>query len=44
MGNLLDLRFLIDEDVPRSTTRVLRDAGFDVLNVDEAGLQGKSDN
>ena len=44
MGNLLDLCFLIDEDVPRSTTRVLRDAGFDVLNVDEAGLQGKSDN
>jgi len=32
MGNLLDLRFLVDEDVPRSTTRVLRDAGFDVFN------------
>jgi len=44
MGNLLDLCFLIDEDVPRSTTRVLRDAGFDVVNVHEAGLQGESDN
>ncbi len=33
MGDLVDLRFLIDEGVPCSTTRVLRDAGFDVLNV-----------
>jgi len=44
MGDSIALRFLIDEDVPRSTTRVLRDAGFDVMNVHEAGLQGKSDN
>jgi predicted nuclease of predicted toxin-antitoxin system len=43
MGDSMTLRFLIDEDVPRSTTRVLRDAGFDVINVHEAGLQGKSD-
>ncbi len=43
MGDLVNLRFLIDEDVPRSTTRILRDAGFDVMNVHEAGLQGKSD-
>jgi predicted nuclease of predicted toxin-antitoxin system len=43
MGDSVTLCFLIDEDVPRSTTRVLRDAGFDVLNVHEAGLQGKSD-
>ena len=43
MGDSVILRFLIDEDVPRSTTRVLRDAGFDVMNVHEAGLQGKSD-
>jgi predicted nuclease of predicted toxin-antitoxin system len=43
MGDSVTLRFLIDEDVPRSTTRVLRDAGFDVTNVHEAGLQGKSD-
>ncbi len=40
MGNVVGLRFLIDEDVPRSTTRVLRDVGFDVVNVHEAGLQG----
>ena len=32
MGNSINLRFLIDEDVPRSTTRVLRDSGFDVVN------------
>jgi hypothetical protein len=43
MGDSVTLRFLIDEDVPRSTTHVLRDAGFDVKNVHEAGLQGKSD-
>ena len=43
MGNLVTLRFLIDEDVTRSTTRVLHDAGFDVLNIHEVGLQGKSD-
>jgi hypothetical protein len=43
MGDSVTLRFLIDEDVPCSTTRVLRDAGFDVINVHEAGLQGKSD-
>jgi predicted nuclease of predicted toxin-antitoxin system len=43
MGDSIALRFFIDEDVPRSTTRVLRDAGFDVMNVHEAGLQGKSD-
>lgn len=43
MGDSVKLRFFIDEDVPRSTTRVLRDAGFDVINVHEAGLQGKND-
>ena len=43
MGDSVSLRFLIDEDVPCSTTRVLRDAGFDVTNVHEAGLRGKSD-
>lgn len=39
----LNLRFLTDEDVPRSTARVLRDAGFDALDVRDAGLRGKSD-
>ncbi len=43
MGDIVNLRFLIDEDVPRSTTRVLRDAGFDAVNVHDAGLQGKGD-
>jgi predicted nuclease of predicted toxin-antitoxin system len=43
MGDSVKLRFFIDEDVPRSTTRVLRDAGFDVINVHEAGLQRKND-
>lgn len=39
----LNLRFLTDEDVPRSTARVLRDAGFDALDVRDVGLRGKSD-
>jgi predicted nuclease of predicted toxin-antitoxin system len=43
MGNLVELRFLTDEDVPRSTARVLRDAGFDVVDVRDVGLRGKSD-
>jgi predicted nuclease of predicted toxin-antitoxin system len=37
------LRFLTDEDVPRSTARVLRDAGFDAIDVRDVGLRGKSD-
>jgi predicted nuclease of predicted toxin-antitoxin system len=37
------LRFLVDEDVPRSTARVLRDAGFDAVDVRDVGLRGKSD-
>ncbi|RPH61532.1 MAG: hypothetical protein EHM81_04055 [Chloroflexi bacterium] len=39
----LSLRFLTDEDVPRSTARVLRDAGFDAVDVRDVGLRGKSD-
>ena len=39
----LNLRFLTDEDIPRSTARVLRDAGFDALDVRDVGLRGKSD-
>jgi predicted nuclease of predicted toxin-antitoxin system len=39
----LSLRFLTDEDVPRSTARVLRDAGFDTVDVRDIGLRGKSD-
>jgi len=37
------LRFLTDEDVPRSTARVLHDAGFDAVDVRDVGLRGKSD-
>ncbi len=43
MDNSLSLRFLTDEDVPRSTARVLRDAGFDAVDVRDVGLRGKSD-
>ena len=39
----MSLRFLTDEDVPRSTARVLRDAGFDALDMRDVGLRGKSD-
>jgi predicted nuclease of predicted toxin-antitoxin system len=37
------MRFLCDEDVPRSTARVLRDAGFDVVDVRDIGLRGQTD-
>jgi predicted nuclease of predicted toxin-antitoxin system len=43
MGNAVELRFITDEDVPRSTARVLRDAGFDAVDVRDVGLRGKSD-
>jgi len=36
-------RFLFDEDMPRSTTKLLKDKGFDVLDVRDCGLRGKSD-
>jgi predicted nuclease of predicted toxin-antitoxin system len=41
--NRIGLLFLVDEDVPRSTARVLRDAGFDAVDVRDVGLRGKSD-
>src|SRR6266498_2205890 len=43
MGNKLEMRFITDEDVPRSTARVLRDAGFDAVDVRDVGLRGKTD-
>ncbi len=43
MGNAVEIRFITDEDVPRSTARVLRDAGFDAVDVRDVGLRGKSD-
>jgi len=36
----MSLRFLTDEDVPRSTARVLHNAGFDVVDVRDIGLRG----
>jgi predicted nuclease of predicted toxin-antitoxin system len=43
MADELSLRFITDEDIPRSTARVLRDAGFDADDVRDVGLRGKSD-
>lgn len=39
----MTLRFVTDEDVPPSIARVLRDAGFDTLDVRDVGLRGQSD-
>lgn len=36
-------RFLIDEDVPRSTARLLRQRGFAADDVRDVGLRGRSD-
>ncbi len=38
------LKFVIDEDMPRSTAKVLRNRDYDVLDVRDCGLRGKSDN
>lgn len=35
--------FLIDEDMPRSTAVVLRQAGHTAMDVRDVGLRGKSD-
>ena len=37
------LKFVVDEDMPRSTSILLRDRGFEVLDVRDCGLRGKSD-
>lgn len=37
------LKFLIDEDMPRSTADVLRERGHEALDVRDCGLRGKSD-
>jgi predicted nuclease of predicted toxin-antitoxin system len=37
-------KFLVDEDMPRSTAKVLRDKGYEALDVRDCGLRGKSDN
>lgn len=37
------LKFLIDEDIPRSTAKVLRDRGYKVLDVRDCRLRGEAD-
>ncbi|MBI4687981.1 MAG: DUF5615 family PIN-like protein [Nitrospirae bacterium] len=37
------LKFVIDEDMPRSTAKVLRSRGYETLDVRDCGLRGKSD-
>jgi predicted nuclease of predicted toxin-antitoxin system len=37
------LKFIIDEDMPRSTARVLKARGYEVLDVRDYGLRGKND-
>ena len=37
------LKFITDEDVPRSTARLLREAGYDAVDVRDVGLRGKND-
>ncbi len=37
------LRFLTDEDVPRSTARMLREHGYDAADVRDVGLRGAAD-
>ena len=36
-------RFLVDEDMPRSTGHALKAAGFEAFDVRDVGLRGKSD-
>ncbi len=37
------LKFVIDEDLPRSTGIILKENGYDVLDIRDHGLRGKSD-
>ncbi len=36
-------KFLVDEDLPRSTARALRSAGYEIEDVRDIGLRGSSD-
>jgi len=36
-------KFVVDEDMPKSTSRLLRDKGFEAMDVRDCGLRGKSD-
>jgi predicted nuclease of predicted toxin-antitoxin system len=37
------IRFLIDEDMPKSTAKLLREAGFESFDVRDIGLRGAKD-
>jgi len=37
------LKFVIDEDMPRSTAKVLRSKGYEALDARDYGLRGKND-
>jgi predicted nuclease of predicted toxin-antitoxin system len=39
----MTLRFLVDEDLPRSTSRALSQAGHDALDIRDTPLRGHSD-
>jgi predicted nuclease of predicted toxin-antitoxin system len=36
-------KFLIDEDMPRSTAKILKSNGFEAFDVRDYGLRGKND-
>lgn len=37
------LKFVIDEDIPRSTAKIIKTKGHEVLDFRDFGLKGKSD-
>ena len=37
------LKFVIDEDMPRSTSKVLKDCGYGVKDIRDYGLRGAKD-
>jgi len=37
------VKFVIDEDLPRSTARILREKGFEVYDIRDHGLRGQED-
>lgn len=41
--NTEPLKFLVDEDLPRSTAKLLREMGYTAIDVRDCGLRGKSD-
>lgn len=37
------MKFVVDEDLPRSTARLLREKGFEVYDIRDHGLRGQDD-